>query len=84
MLRDKEILTYAILNGYKFYVGHAIESSIIEIENGKALPHHSLITKLCLVARAEMSESKEKCPPMATLLLLKEKQGSRPSKPTVG
>ena len=31
-----------------------------------------------------MSEYEEKCPPMATLPFSKDKQGSRPSKPTIG
>ena len=83
VLRDKAIITYEILSGCKFNVGHVIESSIIEFENGKALLHLSLITRLCLMAEVEMSEF-EKCSLMATLPLLKEKQGSHPSKPTVG
>ena len=73
VLRNKTILTYAILNGYKFKVGDVIECSILESENSKALPHPSLITKPYLIEGVEMLESKEKCPIMATLPLLKEK-----------
>ena len=65
VLRDRALLIYAIGNGFKFNVGHVIESSIMESTNVKALIHPSLITKLCLLARVNMSDSEEKCPPIA-------------------
>ena len=83
MLRDKALFTYAILNGYKFNMGDVIECPILESKNSKAILHPSLITKICLMAGVDISESEEKCPPMTTLLLPKEKQGSSPSRPTV-
>ena len=55
MLRDKALLTYAVLNRYKFNVGDVIKCSILELENSKALPHPSLITKLCLMAGVDIS-----------------------------
>ena len=84
VLRDKAILTFSIVNGFKFNVRHVIKSSIFEFENGKALPHPFLITKSFLMVGVEMSESKEKCPPLATLPLPNEKQSFLPSKSIVG
>ena len=55
VLRDKALLTHAILNGYKFNVGDAIECSIIESENSKAIPYPSLITKICLMAGVDIA-----------------------------
>ena len=65
--RDKAILLYAIVKGYKFNVGKIIESSILEFSYGKAISHPSLITKLCEIARMQIGENEEKCPPMLPL-----------------
>ena len=48
--RDKELLTYAIVKGYKFNVGKVKKNSILELAYHEAITQPSLITKLCKVA----------------------------------
>ena len=55
--RDKALLTYAIVKGYKFNVGKVIENSILELSYHKAITHPSLITKLCEVAEVPIAEN---------------------------
>ena len=78
---DKAILTYAIVSGMKFNVGAVIKNFILELVYGKAITHPSLITKLCLRVRVEISKDEEKCPPMIPFSFLIEKK-ARPTKPT--
>ena len=65
--KDKVVLTYAMVGGFKFNVGMVIENSILESVYGKAITHPSLILKLCLRAEVEISKDEEKCPLMISL-----------------
>ena len=62
--RDKALLIYAIVKGYKFNVGKVIENSILESAYHKAITHLSLITKLCKETEVPIKENEEKCPSM--------------------
>ena len=65
--KDKELLTYAIIKGYKFIGGKVIENSILESVYHKSITHPSLITKLCEKEGVQIGENEEKCPPMQPL-----------------
>ena len=52
--KDKAVLTYTIVSGFKFNVGTVIENSILESVYGKDITHLSFITKLCLLVGVEM------------------------------
>ena len=68
--KDKEILTYAIVKGYKFNVGKFIGNSILESLYSKPITHLSLISKLCEIAGVKIGENEERCPPMCLLPFL--------------
>ena len=80
--KDKAILTYVIVSGFKLTVGTVIQNSILEVVYRKALTHPSLIIELCLLVEVEISKDEEKCPPMVPLPFPKKKK-SHPSKPTI-
>ena len=72
--KDKEVLLYALLKGYKINVGKIIETSIMSyfISNYRGLiPHPTTITSLCLVEGVEEEWGKEEMYPKASLLTLK-------------
>ena len=77
MTKDKTILLYAIVQGIKFDVSHALESRIIESTQGHcigALIHPSLITQRA--TEVPMLESKEKSYHQLPLTLPKSKDGA--------
>ena len=61
--KDKAMLTYAIVSGFKFNVGAMIENHILESFYRMVIIHPSLITEFCLQARVEIAKDEEKCPP---------------------
>ena len=77
MTKDKTILLYAIVQGIKFDVSHALESMIIESTQGhciKALIHPSLITQRA--SELPMLEYEEKSYHRLPLTLPKSKDGA--------
>ena len=67
VVRDKALLTFAIVKGYKFNVGKVIENLILKSAYHKEITHPSLITKLCELTKVPIRENEEKCPPMQSL-----------------
>ena len=65
--RDKALLPYSIVKGYKFNVGKVNEILILESVYHKVITHPSLITKLCELAEVPIKDNEEKCPPMQPL-----------------
>ena len=64
--RDKALLTYAIVKGYKFNMGKIIENSILDSTYQKAITHPSLIKKLCELEEVPIRENEEKCSPICS------------------
>ena len=65
--KDKALLTYTIVKGYKFNMGKVIENSILESMYHKAITYLSLIMKLCDITRVLIGENEEKFPLMQPL-----------------
>ena len=60
--KDKTILLYTMILGFKFDIESVIERGLIESTQGQctgALIHPSLITQLCQLAEVRMLDSKE-------------------------
>ena len=54
--RDEAILLYALLKGYKIYVGKIIQKSILNYSKRKCrrmIPHPAIITRLCIQGGVE-------------------------------
>ena len=60
VIRDKALLTYAIVTSYKFNVGKVIENSIMDPVYHKAITYLSLITRLCEIEGVQIGENEEK------------------------
>ena len=71
--REEAILLYALLKGYKFYVGKIIETSIMSFhKNVKKglIPHLTIITRLCILAGVKgIWVEEETCPKVSPLSL---------------
>ena len=71
--RNKAILLYAILKGYKINVGKIIENSILSYSRSRCrglIPHLTIITNLCLLGGVQGAcEEKEKCPRTSPITL---------------
>ena len=61
--RDKAILLYALLKGYKMNVGKIIEKSILSYSRSNCrglIPHSTTITNLCLFGELRQNGEKKK------------------------
>ena len=84
-VREQEaVLLYAILKGYKLYVGTLIENSIMRYHEGNkrgVIPHLATITVLCLKAGVQGAwEIEEEVPLTSPLLLTGVSMGPRNQK----
>ena len=72
--KEKSVLLYAIIKGYKMNVGQIIEKSILNYycSNFRGLiPHPSTITTLCIMGRVQFDmEEEERCPKTFPLILI--------------
>ena len=71
--RDKSIILYALLKGYKINVGKIIEKSILSYSIRKfrgLIPHPATITSLCLLGGVEEEWGKEETDPKPSPLTL--------------
>ena len=73
MRRDKAILLYALLKGYKINVGKIIEKSILSYSKSKyrgMIPHPATIMRLCIQGGVEEEWGIEETYPRASPLTL--------------
>ena len=73
MRKEKAILLYALLNGYKINVGKIIEKSILGYSERKCrgmIPHPAIITRLCIRGGVEEEWGIEETYPRASPLTL--------------
>ena len=71
--REEAILFYALLKGYKIYVGKMIENSILSYFEGKCrgmIPHPTTITSLCIQGGVKKEWGIEETYPRASPLTL--------------
>ena len=71
--RNKAILFYALLKGYKINVGKIIENSIMSSSRSKCrglIPHPAIITSLCLLGGVDEEWGNEETYPRASPLTL--------------
>ena len=71
--RNKAILFYALLKGYKINMGKIIENSILSYSRSKCrglIPHQATITSLFLLGGVEEEWGKEETYPKASFLTL--------------
>ena len=71
--REKAILLYALLKGYKINVGKIIEKSILGYSESKCrglIPHPTTITRLCIKGGVEEEWGTEETYPSASPLTL--------------
>ena len=70
--QDRAILLYALVKGWSLNVGKIVEQSILDyVENNLSgnIPHHALITLLCIKGCITFSEIEDKCPRSSHLTL---------------
>ena len=74
MRKDKALLLYAILKGYKLNLRKIIEKSILNYYNNKyrgLIPHPATITRLCKLGGVKGTwEEEERCPKTSPLTLI--------------
>ena len=93
MRQDRSLLLYSLVKGYALNVGKMMEESILDYAEGKfsgMIPHHSLITLLCIKGGVQFNEIDEDRFPKASPLTLarvfkapiESEEGERMEKPT--
>ena len=79
--KQKAIILFAIMKGYKINIGSLIEGSIrgYHLSNKRGLiPHQKIITRLCILAEVKGSwEEEEVCPRVSPLALTGVTKGPR-------
>ena len=91
--QDRAILLYSLVKGYALNVGKIMEESILDYVEGKfsgMIPHHSLITLLCIKGGVQFNEIDEdrflKASPLTLAEVFKapieSEEGERMEKPT--